>query len=260
MAASSFLPAYPVPTFFPYMNGLLPTYATSTTLTITPGICNDSSSRFQMPLTSALTLNSAVNGVNALDTGTFAEASFYTVYLIGDVTGENPLACVMSLSAVSPLMPTGYGMWRKLGTITTLSGSAAFPVFYVTGGQQRTFTYDAPISVLSAGAATSFTAINCSAAIPPGTVQQNYLTPCVLSLRYTPATAANAGALRPTGSSSTGGLFVFNGQVTSQLQENGNVPMLAGINSGFTATEIDYKVGNASDTLAVSVVSYTLSI
>jgi len=69
-----------------------------------------------------VTINAATTGVNALDTGSLANSTWYHVFLISDGTTVSGL---LSLSATSPTMPTGYTMAQRFGAVQT-DGSAHF--------------------------------------------------------------------------------------------------------------------------------------
>lgn len=72
--------------------------------------------------TVSVTINAATNGANGLDTGSLAANQEYYEYLISDGTN---IAGILSLSATSPTMPTGYTMAQRYGAIKT-DGSAVF--------------------------------------------------------------------------------------------------------------------------------------
>lgn len=69
-----------------------------------------------------VTINAATTGVDALDTGSLANSTWYHVFLISDGTTVSGL---LSLSATSPTMPTGYTMAQRFGAVQT-DGSAHF--------------------------------------------------------------------------------------------------------------------------------------
>ena len=239
-------------TEFPYVNGLVLSFASTTTLSVSTGFCSNSLTNLQMSLGTATTINAAVNGLNGLDTGSLGATKWYYAFLIGDSTGLNVTGTILSLSPTAPLMPAGYDILRLIGIVPS-NGSSLFPVFYTTGnGSGRKLLYDALISVLSGGTATSFTAVDCSAAVPPIAN-----TPINLNVSFTPNTAADASALRPTGSSSTNGLVIYTGDVASKAAQFPNVDVLGGI--GSSKAEIDYKVA-ASGALTLLVGGFTYYI
>lgn len=72
--------------------------------------------------TVSVTINAATTGANALDTGSLTNNQEYYVYLISDGTN---VAGLLSLSATSPTMPTGYTMAQRFGAFKT-DGSSNF--------------------------------------------------------------------------------------------------------------------------------------
>lgn len=224
----------------PYLdiNDLEITVASNTTLSVGTGIARDSTNSFDIPLNAVTTLNMAVQGVNGLDTGTFAEASQYYIYLIADPTLNNVPAVIASLSNTVPFLPQGYSIYRWIGFEQTAGGSAAFLARYVTGnGNVRKHYWDAPISVLSGGTATSATAVDLAGAIPTSTQAANIL-PVLFDVSFTPASAGDKVTLVPGGSSSTTGaslsavaVHAQTGQLTVAAVQVSNDPQIKYINS-----------------------------
>ena len=156
----------------PYIssNGCEVTKASATTLTINSGIMRDYSNTFDITITDPLTLDSSVIGADGIDTGTVAINSFYAVYVIYDATNSVPPKCLMSLSSNAPIMPsvgvTTFTTYRLVGYVKT-DGVGEFLDFTLCGNaNERVHTWDVPISVLSGGSATTFTAVDLSAALP----------------------------------------------------------------------------------------------
>ena len=72
----------------------------------------------------SITINSAANGANGLDSGSMAAAAnWYYVYLISN---GNAVAGLLSLNATSPTLPTGYTYYARVGAMQT----DATPAFY----------------------------------------------------------------------------------------------------------------------------------
>lgn len=236
---------------FLYINGLGTTYTSATTLTVGTGQCRDSGNVFDLFLNSPAVLNSGVVGVNGLDTGTVAINSLYYIYLIGDLTNNNPSALLISLSSSAPVMPAGYGLLRLIGAWAT-NGSAQFYVGYQTGsGSAKNFYYDAPVSVLSGGSSATFAAVDLSAVVPA----VNTLNEVFLNAQYTPNTAGNTFSLRPTGSSASGGAstIVASGVVAAKAQDFPMFRMISKLATG--KPEIDYIV-QSSDALTLLVAGF----
>lgn len=263
-------PIYSLPHL--YIDGLNISIASTTVLAIAPGQCRDSNDVIDMPVgfetldgivtpstlfdgyRRGLLINTATTGANGLDQGTLAASSQYAVYLIGDSRGYLPVAGILTLTSNRlPQVPLGYDSYRLLGFQAT-DGSSHF--VYGTSKPQNMknalqYVNQPPLSVLSGGTATSFTAIDLSAggAVPTTTLQNVIVT---MLVTYTPALAGNTVQFRPTGSSATAGLATISGGVAGVAQTQ-YLTVIAGV--GASKPEIDYKV-TASDAVSVSVVSW----
>jgi hypothetical protein len=110
-----------------------------------------------------------------------------------------------------------------------------------------------PVSVLSGGNATSFTAIDLTtnSAVPTTTLQNIIVT---LLVTFTPLAANDIVQFRPTGSTATGGLPTITG-VTAGVAQTQYIQVIAGV--GSSKPEIDYLVSVSGDAVSVSVVSWT---
>lgn len=233
-----------------YVNNLqLSNSATTpnTQLVIAAGAARDSNNKMDIIVPNPLTLNAAATGVNGLDTGTLTASKTYAVHVIDDSTNTNNAASLLSLSATAPVLPFGYDSFRRIGWAVT-DGSAHFLLFWVAGnGGYRVVYWDSMISVLSAGTATSFTAITLTNTTP---VVDN--TPVLFYASYTPATAGNKASFRPTGSSATT-VFDITGDVAAKAQDL-QIKMMTKLAGG--VPQMDYKVASGSDSLSLSVLGY----
>jgi hypothetical protein len=156
-----------------------------------------------MPLLSGVSINSAVNGANGLDTGTLAASTWYYIYEIGSSINAQQPAALLSASATAPTLPQGYDVFRLIGYWLT-DGSAHFLKGYQVGNASfRQHVWDTPIQVITNGAATSATAVDLSSAVPP---VQNTLAQ--LNAEYDPATAGDKVTFIPGDSSATNGPFI----------------------------------------------------
>jgi len=236
---------------FLYVNNLPITWLSNTTFSIGAGQCRDSLNATDFTLSSLLTVNVGVNGVNALDVGTLAASTWYYVYIIGQ--SLFPLtdlpAALVSLSATAPTLPSGYDTFRLIGFMRTDSSSHLLKAYTVGTGTSRTNYWDAGIQVLNAGTATTFTAVDCSAAVPP---VDN--TPVVFDTTFIPATAGDGVNFRPTGSAATQ-VDGMTGVVAAKAQEI-QLKMLTKLAS--SVAKIDYKNSAAagSTTLYVRAFDY----
>ena len=264
-------PIYSLPHL--YIAGLNISIASTTLLAISAGQARDANDNIDMPVgfpnlqgntypamqfqgySPGLLINSAINGANGLDQGTIAASTQYAIYLIGDSRGYQKVAAVMSLTSnVLPLLPLGYDSYRLLGFIET-DGSSNF--VYATHKPQNMagalqYVLQPPVSVLSGGNATTFTAINLSSAVPTTTLQNIIVT---LLVTFIPAAAGDVVQFRPTGSAATGGLNTIVG-IAAGIAQSQYIQVIAGV-SGGSLPEIDYLVTSASDSVSISVVTWT---
>jgi hypothetical protein len=112
-----------------------------------------------------------VSGAGGLDTGSEQASKWYAVWAIGDSTGVKPPAALFSLSMSAPTLPTGYNLKRLVWAVKNDAASAIIK-FYQTGkGSERRCWYDygtQNLRVVDAGSQTAWTAVACSAYVPPG--------------------------------------------------------------------------------------------
>jgi hypothetical protein len=124
-------------------------------------------------------LNAGTTGANALDTGSLGASSWYHVFAIGDSTGVNATACLLSLSDTAPTLPSGYDVFRRVGSCRT-DGSSDLVNFKQDGaGQDRKIFYFnvalANLQVLNGGTSATYADVDCSAVIPPTSQIGNFL-------------------------------------------------------------------------------------
>lgn len=232
------------------VHGFVLSIASNTTLTIGNGQAIHSDNNFLFNLPSTVTLNAAVNGINGLDTGSLANSTFYYLHVIAnqyDPDGVDfPVGMILSTSASAPVLPANYNKVYRVGWVKT-DGSAHFLKMNQTGiYHERNYEWDAPISVLSGGTATTQTAVSLAAAVPP---LQNTLVD--LQVAFKPNAAEDAATLYPTGSSGSGNRLVT-GVVAAKTQDL----VLSNVTANLASSvpKIDYKVA-ASGNLSLSVIS-----
>lgn len=246
--------AFPYSSFIPfYFNGLgISNNATTpnTLLNVAAGSCLDSTGTFQLTLSSAVIINAATNGLNGLDTGTFAVSTVYKVFVVFDPVTLQAAGAMISVSA-TPLLPFGYSAYALIGYATT-DASAHFLLGYWSDNDsaRRTFTYDAPIIALSAGAQTSYTGVALTAFVPPVAN-----TAVVIYSNFTANAAADIENLQ--GYNSTGDAVTIvapvAGATAHTTQQN---VVLAQLNSA--APSIKYKV--SAGTVSLYVCSYVFDL
>ena len=263
---------YLLPTLF--LHGLQIAPASTTLLSVSPGGARDSTNSMTMVVGLAnafgnvlpntlyanyqqgLFINSAVNGINGLDTGTIAASTQYAVYLIGDSRNYNATGAVISLTSnTAPVLPSGYDSYRLIGFMAT-DGSSHF--VYSTSKPQNmagalNYFNNPGVAVLTGGTATSFTAMDLTtgSALPTTTLQNIIVT---LFVTFTPIAAGDLAQFRPTGSSATTNLPTITGLVAGVAQTQ-YIQVIAGV--GSSKPEIDYKLTSGSDALTCTVVAWT---
>lgn len=150
-----------------YINGLNLSWASATTLTIAAGQCRNSSNINDIVVGSALTLNSALTGAGGLDQGSMANNDIYAVYVIGSSYNSSLVSSIISTDHDSPLMPSNYDMYRRVGFVRT-NGSAQFLLFHQIGNSaDRWMYYDVSIATdITAGASATFADVDCTGSVP----------------------------------------------------------------------------------------------
>lgn len=238
-----------------YINGLyLSNDATTpnTLLDVSSGACRDSTNTNDIVVSSAVVINTAVNGALGLDTGTIAASTMYYVYAIGSSTNQigngqpfsaYPGSALISLSITQPTLPVGYDMFRRIGTIVT-DGAVHILPFTQIG---RRMMYQTPIATgVTGGAATAFTsvAINTTPTVPP------IATMVYFNASLTPQAAGHAATLAP--------LSTVAGAISSQVSGDvAAVAHVAPMSSPCSATpQVFYKVANAGDALTLTVLGF----
>lgn len=196
-----------------YLFGLNMAWATTTTLTVAAGAARSDDNIIDIEVSASLTLNSALRGAGGLDTGTLANSTIYAVYVIADSYKHNSPVLMMSASATSPTMPSGYDSKRRIGFVRT-NGSAQFLVFWQTGnGKDRWMHYDDSIATdITNGSSATFVDVTCTGSVPL------IKTLIQIAATFTPTGADDPLALRPNGSSSTNGVSIISGSAAGVVK------------------------------------------
>jgi hypothetical protein len=151
------------------ISGLTLAFTSISTVTIAAGSARDKNDNMDLVLAAPVVLDIAASGVNGLDTGVEAANSWYHAYVIGDSSGVNPTAGILSTSQNAPTFPAGYDVARRVGSVR--NNASNFRDFQVFGnGSNRSVQYRDAISGrqrLTGGAATVVTAVSVSQLVPP---------------------------------------------------------------------------------------------
>jgi hypothetical protein len=222
---------------FYYVNGFRIGIVDNTNASVSVGLCRDSTNVFDIVMSSSKTLNMATNGVNGLDTGTFAASNCYNVFVIADSSGFNSPAVLASLNITSPVLPGGYDIFRRVGFITS-DGSTHIIVFNQIGtGSEKFYLFQDPVSILSGGTQTAFTSVSTIAVVPSILGIR-----VILQSAFTPAAASNTANVRAGGSLGTNGQTVT-GQVTGVVL-NSTIQTISKL-------AVEYKVSAGSLSLGI---------
>lgn len=238
----------------PYLDvyGLEIAITGNTGATVQAGRARNSGNENDITLDAAVTLDATDNGINGLDTGALANATLYSLYVVGDSSFNNDPGIVLSASATQPLLPVGYDMYRKIGYLRT-DGSAHFLPGYFSGSRnERKFFYDAPLATaVTAGASTTDAPVALGAMVPA--VQG---TPVYMFFDLTPAAASRILTLKPYGG--TGAPWTVTSQVTA-VHMTGVALVQAQLLLGVPNLEYIWSAGGG-DAVALNVAGYEYSI
>ena len=128
------------------LNGLNFSRTSTTTYTVNTGYCvnEDGGSRYDMTFGSSMVKSlsawAAGTGVGSLDTGAVANNTWYHIHIIRK-NSDGTLDVLLSTSATSPTMPSGYTARRRIGSIRT-NGSAQIIAFSQNNDE---FLWDATV-------------------------------------------------------------------------------------------------------------------
>lgn len=133
-------------------NLVVTTTGTSATITITADevAVRDTSYNFK----TLNTISLSVSGASSLDTGALAASTWYALYVIYNPTTLTT-AGLLSLSATSPTLPSGYTYFAKIGDIRTDSSGNKYPLSMTIKGTSAQYKVAAGSNVAAALAMAS---------------------------------------------------------------------------------------------------------
>ncbi len=236
-----------------HKSGLKVEYTSVTSVTIQAGICRDSTDSVDIELAGtkvvAITTLGAANG---LDTGAEAALTLYYVHIISKDDGTTD--GLLSLSRTNPTKPSGYTAFRHIGHVVN-SGTSNF-IDFVTEGLGRDVRYhyrEGTLStrVLSAGSATDFTAVDCSAFVPDNARTADLMIFVINST----SDVFTLITLRPDSNTATPRTLFQTDKTANTLRSftTANMPL------SVTQT-LDYKVGNSNNAAILEIASMTLEL
>lgn len=147
----------------------------------------------------------AVSGAGGIDTGSMAANTWYSIWVIFNPTGAGTSSCLLSTSATSPTLPTGYTMKARVGwnrTDSTSPSTTRFNRVTCYGGRCQ--------YVVTASSATQIPPVMANGTAGTYSITSPTLTNISVS-NYVPSTAAKITVLVTNtyqGSGSTAHLLV----------------------------------------------------
>ncbi len=139
------------------------------------GAARNSSNTNDIILRENLVVKMNSRGALGLDVGVVEANIVYAVYVIGSSVamygnGQDstpyPTSAIVSKDFQRPVMPFGYDMYRRIGTITTNSSAEITPFIQTGNSTIRTITYGDQLAVLTLGSATDFTSVYLGFVVP----------------------------------------------------------------------------------------------
>lgn len=236
------------PWYTPFIQGLTVEWTSNTSLTIAPGSCvSDEVQGYGnqlIQLDEEVVLDCTVDGVNGVQSGALAASKLYHLYAIKS-TNEGTSGVYAARDDEDLYLPQNYNAKFRILSFTT-DGSSFIRKGYQTGvSSDRTWTYDVPVSVLSAGTSATYVAIDLAAYLPD--VEKNSMA--LIKGSFTPNASGDIATFAQGDSAATAGQAVITGfEATKVAIETVQVPVS-------TDLEIQYKV-TASGSLGAALAGY----
>lgn len=163
----------------------------------------------------SVSISTAASGVNGLDTGTIANGTWYSVWVIYNGTTVSGL---LSLSATTPTLPTGYTYKARVGWVRYGTGALLSSIQY--GRRAQYVATSSGLQAMSSGAASLWTGIAVAAYIP-STASVLHFTASMQTVTGTIAVSANSS---PSSAISGGAVeFSTNGAYVSYANMAGSL-------------------------------------
>lgn len=245
---------------FSYRTGLQSSYVSATQVNVSAGQCRDSTNTFDIFVPSLgqiapLSCLTSFVGANGLDFGTIAPSTIYGLFVLFDPTFQLQPALLLSTSFTNPIMPgvrgVTYSAFRLVDFVTT-DGSSNIVSFFNTPGTGTIYKqYESPQIVLTAGAATTFTPVSLSPAVPNLGYGRVYL-----NMSYVPHADADIASFRPTGALATSHEWIAV-SILAQTESFLMVPL-----NSLGNPSIDYSLssGTAPASMNLSVAGYEFNV
>jgi len=226
-------------------------YISSTTVQVTAGSWRDSANSFDLILGSNTNVVITTTGAGGLQTGSSESSNtWYGVYAIGDTSGSNVTTTLLIPEGVA-FNESGYDVIRNVGWVKNNAGADFFRFNTEGKGSSQIYLFDidAQSEILTAGSATTFTDIDCSAFIPPTSILGFFQVGVV-------ASAAFAGiTIRPNGAGGTYAAFVTRPGIATTITNRSFAAMITDEDR-----IIEYEMINAGDDGYLSIQGFKVDI
>lgn len=229
-----------------YIDDLLVSQASASTVQIAVGSCRDDSNTDNIDVVGVLTADITTTGANGRNVDTAEQANkWYGVYVIKNPTTGTVASFLINEDDVGAFtFPAGYTLKRRVGWIRNDGSSNFYDGRYFGKGSWRKWHYweERPLLLaLSGGSSTVFANVDLSEWVPPTSEL------CELNILYDPFGTSFAD-LRPNGSSvADPPSFVYESTAPS------NTVLEMGTDSNQI---IEYQCFNASDNLDIYVTGF----
>ena len=153
-----------------YVNKLVLSRPTVSTIIIATGSCTDSTDSVYMNNTASITVDITDSGIDGLDNGTEASSTWYAVHLVSGTAGMGGL---LVAGEGVPFMPAGYTYYRRVGWTYNYSDGNLQNFAQGGLGRERSYFWNytdvgAFANVVTNGTSNGFrTAVDCSGKIAP---------------------------------------------------------------------------------------------
>ena len=215
----------------------------NTVLDIAVGVAASDDNAVLMSLTSAIAKSMAStfatgSGNGGLDAGTVAASSWYHVYLIANAAATS-VDVLVSASATSPTLPSGFTKKRRIGSIRT-DASSRILAFSQNGDE---FLWSLPFGDVE-NAAISATAVTTVLSVPTGVKvtarTRHFFTSSTVGCELL-VNSPDEGANAPT-------------------NPGGNLSLIMNTASGYASSPLDVRTNTAAQVGAVSTAAATYYI
>lgn len=233
-----------------HMYGCQLVWLSTSQVQITPGVCRSDDDTEDMVVTSTLTADITTTGANGRNVDTAEAAScWYAVFVIKNPTTGTVASFLVNFNDLGSFtFPAGYTVKRRIGWIRNNASSNFLNGFQNGFGQYRKWLYEEERSnllALNGGSATTFTSVDLSTWVPP------YQYHVLLNLLFDANTNSTA-YVRPYNSSLTTPVTYAYEEANFQQEVYFEMRTDMVVSSPY----IEYKVGNALDTLDIYVQGY----